>query len=130
MKYGTIWIGIFQILRLRILNFYFYRNNIDIDDDMQLNYYSFTVTVSSHGRVVKALDLKFNGVSPRRFEPCRLRITFVLWIHMRYEFQWDHVRFYFSELLSCFIQASLYWWLVLCIFLSKHFSIYLDCNIL
>ena len=32
--------------------------------------------VSSRGRVVKALDLKSNGVSPRRFEPCRLRIFF------------------------------------------------------
>ena len=27
----------------------------------------------SRGRVVKALDLKSNGVSPRRFESCRLR---------------------------------------------------------
>ncbi len=33
------------------------------------NYYS----ESSRGRVVKALDLKSNGDSPRRFEPCRLR---------------------------------------------------------
>ena len=32
---------------------------------------------SSRGRVVKALDLKSNGVSPRRFESCRLRINFV-----------------------------------------------------
>ena len=30
--------------------------------------------MSSRGRVVKALDLKSNGVSPRRFESCRLRI--------------------------------------------------------
>lgn len=30
-------------------------------------------TSSSDGRVVKALDLKSNGVSPRRFEPCSLR---------------------------------------------------------
>lgn len=29
--------------------------------------------ISSDGRVVKALDLKSNGVSPRRFEPCSLR---------------------------------------------------------
>ena len=28
---------------------------------------------SSRGRVVKALDLKSNGLCPRRFEPCRLR---------------------------------------------------------
>ena len=27
----------------------------------------------SRGRVVKALDLKSNGVTPRRFESCRLR---------------------------------------------------------
>ena len=27
----------------------------------------------SRGRVVKALDLKSNGVSPRRFESCRMR---------------------------------------------------------
>ena len=32
---------------------------------------------SSRGRVVKALDLKSNGVSPRRFESCRLRTNFV-----------------------------------------------------
>ena len=30
------------------------------------------------GRVVKALDLKFNGVSPRRFEPCSQRWSFAL----------------------------------------------------
>ena len=29
--------------------------------------------VSSCGRVVKALDLKSNGLCPRRFEPCQLR---------------------------------------------------------
>ncbi len=29
---------------------------------------------SSRGRVVKALDLKSNGDSRRRFEPCQLRI--------------------------------------------------------
>ena len=29
--------------------------------------------VSCDGRVVKALDLKSNGVSPRRFEPCSQR---------------------------------------------------------
>ena len=33
---------------------------------------------SSRGRVVKALDLKSNGVSPRRFESCRLRNNFFL----------------------------------------------------
>ena len=37
---------------------------------------------SCDGRVVKALDLKSNGVSPRRFEPCSQRIflhgTFLL----------------------------------------------------
>ena len=31
----------------------------------------------SDGRVVKALDLKSNGVSPRRFKSCSLRATFV-----------------------------------------------------
>ena len=31
------------------------------------------VTVSCDGREVKALDSKFNGVSPRRFEPCSQR---------------------------------------------------------
>ena len=39
----------------------------------QLNVASFDKVISSRGRVVKALDLKSNGVSPRRFEPCRLR---------------------------------------------------------
>ena len=32
---------------------------------------------SSDGRVVKALDLKSNGVSPRRFKSCSLRASFV-----------------------------------------------------
>ena len=32
---------------------------------------------SSRGRVVKALDSKSNGVSPRRFESCRLRNIFL-----------------------------------------------------
>ena len=31
------------------------------------------VIISIRGRVVKALDLKSNGVSPRRFESCRMR---------------------------------------------------------
>ena len=34
----------------------------------------------SRGRVVKAMDLKSIGVSPRRFESCRLRYCFItLW---------------------------------------------------
>ena len=33
--------------------------------------------VSCDGRVVKALDLKSNGVSPRRFEPCSQRYVFL-----------------------------------------------------
>ena len=32
--------------------------------------------LSSCGRVVKALDLKSNGLCPRRFEPCQLRRYF------------------------------------------------------
>ena len=32
--------------------------------------------MSSCGRVVKALDLKSNGLCPRRFEPCQLRQPF------------------------------------------------------
>ena len=37
--------------------------------------------LGSCGRVVKALDLKSNGLCPRRFEPCQLRqpFTFVCW---------------------------------------------------
>ena len=31
----------------------------------------------SCGRVVKALDLKSNGLCPRRFEPCQLREAFI-----------------------------------------------------
>ena len=31
------------------------------------------------GRVVKALDLKSNGVSPRRFEPCSQRFFFLFY---------------------------------------------------
>ena len=38
----------------------------------------------SRGRVVKALDLKSNGVSPRRFESCRLRTVF--FSHFRWIF--------------------------------------------
>ena len=34
---------------------------------------------SSRGRVVKALDLKSNGVSPRRFEPCSQRTIFAFY---------------------------------------------------
>ena len=33
----------------------------------------FALIISRDGRVVKALDLKSNGVSPRRFEPCSRR---------------------------------------------------------
>ena len=36
----------------------------------------------SRGRVVKAFDSKSNGVSPHRFESCRLRIFFMLTIHL------------------------------------------------
>ena len=32
--------------------------------------------MGSCGRVVKALDLKSNGLCPRRFEPCQLRKQF------------------------------------------------------
>ena len=32
---------------------------------------------SCDGRVVKALDLKSNGIFPRRFEPCSQRIFFI-----------------------------------------------------
>ncbi len=32
----------------------------------------------SRGREVKAMDLKSIGVSPHRFEPCRLRVAFAL----------------------------------------------------
>ena len=32
--------------------------------------------ISSRGRVVKALDLKSNGIFPRRFEPCSQRNCF------------------------------------------------------
>ena len=32
--------------------------------------------LGSCGRVVKALDLKSNGLCPRRFEPCQLRYPF------------------------------------------------------
>ena len=35
--------------------------------------YDFT---SCDGRVVKALDLKSNGIFPRRFEPCSQRLLF------------------------------------------------------
>ena len=39
--------------------------------------YAHSVVVSCDGRVVKALDLKSNGVSPRRFEPCSQRFFFL-----------------------------------------------------
>ncbi len=34
-----------------------------------------SLSLRSCGRVVKAMDLKSIGVSPRRFEPCRLRVV-------------------------------------------------------
>ena len=36
------------------------------------------LVISNRGRVVKATDLKSVGVSPRRFEPCRLRRFFII----------------------------------------------------
>src|SRR4029434_2910055 len=36
------------------------------------------LSVSCDGREVKALDLKSNGVSPRRFDPCSQRISDLL----------------------------------------------------
>ncbi len=38
--------------------------------------FSLTVIRCSRGRAVKALDLKSNGGSPRRFESCRLRQSY------------------------------------------------------
>ena len=35
------------------------------------------------GRVVKALDLKSNGVSPRRFDSCSQRLYFLNFLHNR-----------------------------------------------
>ena len=48
--------------------------------------FSHIKVTSSRGRVVKALDLKSNGIFPRRFEPCRLRILFewVVELHCTY----------------------------------------------
>ena len=39
----------------------------------KMNTYKTPLHTSCDGRVVKALDLKSNGVSPRRFEPCSQR---------------------------------------------------------
>ena len=44
-------------------------------DPPHLHFYS-CLKQSSCGRVVKALDLKSNGLCPRRFEPCQLRQIF------------------------------------------------------
>ena len=41
-----------------------------------INTYKTPLHTSCDGRVVKALDLKSNGVSPRRFEPCSQRKKF------------------------------------------------------
>ena len=49
-----------------------------------LSIYSFMSTalsISCDGRVVKALDLKSNGIFPRRFEPCSQRILFLFAIY-------------------------------------------------
>ena len=43
---------------------------------LQVNKNALSMSSSSRGRVVKALDSKSNGVSPRRFESCRLRNLF------------------------------------------------------
>ena len=40
---------------------------------ISINYFAADIYPSSCGRVVKALDLKSNGLCPRRFEPCQLR---------------------------------------------------------
>ena len=37
-----------------------------------------SLNICCDGRVVKALDLKSNGVSPRRFEPCLQRLLSIL----------------------------------------------------
>lgn len=42
---------------------------------------------SSDGRVVKALDLKSNGVSPRRFEPCSLRKRVLQFFNLLHKLQ-------------------------------------------
>ena len=40
------------------------------------------------GRVVKALDLKSNGIFPRRFEPCSQRISFTMWVSHQCQHNW------------------------------------------
>ena len=47
---------------------------------LQLNTNELSMLSSSRGRVVKALDSKSNGVSPRRFESCRLRNVFITFV--------------------------------------------------
>ena len=42
----------------------------------------------SCGRVVKALDLKSNGLCPRRFEPCQLRQPFDELYQLLYIMEW------------------------------------------
>ena len=45
---------------------------LTLDSILFIIFLSFHIN-SRRGRVVKALDLKSNGLCPRRFEPCRLR---------------------------------------------------------
>ena len=54
--------------KIVILDYKFISQTLNKDLDNFNNLY-----VSSRGRVVKALDLKSNGIFPRRFESCRLR---------------------------------------------------------
>ena len=71
---------------------------------------------SSRGRVVKALDLKSNGVSPRRFESCRLRITFRKYgfrsIHL-YQIYYDHVSLFLEILINLSESQVLVAWIAL-----------------
>ena len=47
---------------------------LELEDDLEVKVLTIIDYHSCDGRVVKALDLKSNGVFPRRFEPCSQRI--------------------------------------------------------
>ena len=47
---------------------------LDLEDDLEVKVLTIIDYHSCDGRVVKALDLKSNGIFPRKFEPCSQRI--------------------------------------------------------
>ena len=63
-------------------------------------------TISCRGRVVKALDSKSNGVSPHRFESCRLRYIFTKLCQNEPRVSWRHVGWWHSCHLTQYCESE------------------------